>query len=46
MDAWERRDLMLKLAGLVVKHKDLLAEVESMDNGKPLHVASGVTSQP
>jgi len=37
-----RRDLLIKLAGLVEKHRERLAEVESMDNGKPQHVADGV----
>jgi len=34
-----RRDLLWKLADLVDKHADRLAEVESMDNGKPQAVA-------
>merc|ERR1719440_204268 len=38
----ERRDMLLKLADLVEKHRDQLAEMESMDNGKPKHVADGV----
>jgi aldehyde dehydrogenase (NAD+) len=37
-----RRDLMLKLADLIEKNRDKLAEVESLDNGKPKHVAHGV----
>lgn len=37
-----RRDLLLKLAGLIEKNIDRLAEVESLDNGKPLHAAKGV----
>eukprot|EP00928_Gymnodinium_smaydae_P026148 TRINITY_DN20619_c0_g5_i1.p1 TRINITY_DN20619_c0_g5~~TRINITY_DN20619_c0_g5_i1.p1 ORF type:complete len:500 (-),score=142.30 TRINITY_DN20619_c0_g5_i1:278-1777(-) len=44
-DKWEkspgaqRRDLLWKLADLVEKHADRLAEVESLDNGKPRAVA-------
>jgi aldehyde dehydrogenase (NAD+) len=34
-----RRDLLNKFADLVEKHADRLAEVESLDNGKPLAVA-------
>ena len=34
--------MMLKLADLIEKHRDQLAEVESMDNGKPKHVADAV----
>lgn len=30
-----RRECLLKLADLMDKHKERLAEVESMDNGKP-----------
>lgn len=37
-----RRDLLLKLADLVEKNRARLAEVESLDNGKPAHVADGV----
>ena len=37
-----RRDLLLKLADLVAKHRDRLADVESRDNGKPKHVANAV----
>jgi len=46
-DKWEtstgvsRRDLLFKLADLIDKHADRLAEVESLDNGKPLAVAKG-----
>jgi aldehyde dehydrogenase (NAD+) len=44
-DKWEtstgvtRRDLMNKFADLLEKHVDRLAEVESLDNGKPLAVS-------
>jgi aldehyde dehydrogenase (NAD+) len=38
----ERRTMMLKLADLVEKHRQQLAEVECMDNGKPVHVADAV----
>jgi len=44
-DKWEcstgatRRDLLWKLADLVDKHADRLAEIESLDNGKPLAIA-------
>lgn len=41
-DGSVRRDLLLKLAALVEKHRQRLAEVESLDNGKPAHVADGV----
>jgi len=41
-DGSTRRNLLLKLADLVEKHRERLAEVESMDNGKPKHVANGV----
>merc|ERR1719230_1421676 len=34
-----RRDLLWKLADLVDKHADRLAEIESADNGKPMAVA-------
>jgi len=33
---------MIKLADLLEKHADRLAEVESMNNGKPLTVARNV----
>jgi len=39
MDLSKRRDIMLKLADLMEQHADQLAEVESMDNGKPVWVA-------
>jgi len=39
-DGSTRRNLLLKLADLVEKHRDRLAEVESLDNGKPKHVAN------
>merc|ERR1719161_363912 len=38
----ERRDMLLKLADLVEKHREQLAALESLDNGKPEHVANGV----
>jgi len=38
----DRRDMLLKLADLVEKNRKQLAELESMDNGKPEHVADGV----
>merc|ERR1719355_355619 len=36
----DRRDMLLKLADLVEKHRDQLAAMESLDNGKPEHVAN------
>ena len=33
---------MLRLASLVEKHREQLAELESRDNGKPQHVANAV----
>lgn len=41
-DGSTRRNLLLKLADLVEQNKARLAEVESLDNGKPYHVAEGV----
>merc|ERR1719235_282515 len=38
----DRRQMLLKLADLVEKHRKELAELESLDNGKPVHVANGV----
>jgi len=38
----DRRDMMLRLADLVEKHRVQLAELESRDNGKLQHVADGV----
>jgi len=38
----DRRDMLLRLADLVEKHRDQLAAMESLDNGKPKHVADGV----
>lgn len=38
----DRRDMLLRLASLVEKHRVQLAELESLDNGKPQHVADGV----
>mmetsp|Transcript_22128 Transcript_22128/g.42999 ORF Transcript_22128/g.42999 Transcript_22128/m.42999 type:complete len:578 (+) Transcript_22128:22-1755(+) len=37
-----RRDLLLKLADLMEKHKKRLAEVEALDNGKPYQVALNI----
>src|SRR5260370_22367786 len=39
MSAAERGNLMYKLADLIEKHADELAQLESLDNGKPYHVA-------
>src|SRR6267143_449053 len=39
MSAAERGVLMNKLADLIEKHADELAQLESLDNGKPYHVA-------
>ena len=39
MSASQRGRLMLKLADLMEQHLEELAEIESMDNGKPLSVA-------
>jgi len=36
MDATDRRDLMLKLADLIVRDRDYFEELEALDNGKPL----------
>lgn len=41
-DGSTRRNLLLKLADLIEQNRDRLAEVESMDNGKPRHVAHDV----
>jgi aldehyde dehydrogenase (NAD+) len=41
-NACDRRDMLLKLADLVEKHRDQLAELESLDNGKAVHIANGV----
>mmetsp|Transcript_13368 Transcript_13368/g.24908 ORF Transcript_13368/g.24908 Transcript_13368/m.24908 type:complete len:504 (+) Transcript_13368:88-1599(+) len=38
----DRRDLLLKLADLVEKNRKELAELESIDNGKPVSVADTV----
>jgi aldehyde dehydrogenase (NAD+) len=38
----DRRDMLLRLASLTEKHRVQLAELESLDNGKPQHVADGV----
>jgi len=37
-----RRDLLLKLASLIERDRSVLADLESLDNGKPGHVAHGV----
>src|SRR5437870_10406882 len=39
MSAAERGVLMNKLADLIEKHADELAQLESLDNGKPYHIA-------
>src|SRR3979490_63996 len=39
MSAAQRGNLMNKLADLIEKHADELAQLESLDNGKPYHVA-------
>src|SRR5258706_14391362 len=39
MSASERGVLMNKLADLIEKHADELAQLEALDNGKPAHVA-------
>ena len=36
MPSSKRRDLMLKLADLIERDRAYLAEIESLDNGKPL----------
>ena len=38
----DRRDLLLKLASLIERDRDTLAKLESIDNGKPAHVANKV----
>lgn len=38
----DRRDMLLRLADLMEKHRTQIAELESLDNGKPVHVADGV----
>jgi len=37
-----KRDLLLKLAELIERDRGLLADLESLDNGKPTHTAYGV----
>jgi aldehyde dehydrogenase (NAD+) len=39
MSASQRGNLMNKLADLIEKHADELAQLESLDNGKPYHIA-------
>ena len=39
MNAAQRGVLMNKLADLIEKHADELAQLESLDNGKPYHIA-------
>src|ERR1700688_4283284 len=39
MPAAQRGVLMNKLADLIEKHADELAQLESLDNGKPYHIA-------
>ena len=41
MSAAQRGLLMYRLADLIEKHAEELAELESLDNGKPYHVALG-----
>ena len=41
-NACDRRDMLLRLADLMEKHRVQLAELESLDNGKPQHVADAV----
>merc|ERR1719401_2766383 len=41
-NACDRRQMLLKLADLVEEHRKELAALESLDNGKPEHVADGV----
>jgi len=41
-NACDRRDMLLKLADLVEKNRKELAELESLDNGKPEFIADGV----
>jgi len=41
-DGSTRRNCLLRLADLVEQNRSRLAEVESLDNGKPKHVADGV----
>jgi aldehyde dehydrogenase (NAD+) len=38
----DRRNMLLKLADLIEQNKERLGAVESMDNGKPMHVARDV----
>src|SRR3981081_699626 len=39
MSASQRGNLMYKLADLIEKNADELAQLEALDNGKPYHVA-------
>src|SRR5215831_6968000 len=39
LSASQRGNLMYKLADLLEKHADELAQLEALDNGKPYHVA-------
>jgi len=39
MSPAERGKLLHKLGDIILKHRDLLAELESLDNGKPITVA-------
>lgn len=41
-DGSHRRNLLLKVADLIEKHRKQLSDLESLDNGKPPHVADGV----
>ena len=36
----ERQKCMNRLADLIEKHRDELAKLESLDNGKPMHIAN------
>jgi len=41
----ERQKCMNKLADLIEKHRDELAHLESLDNGKPQHIANAADVQ-
>src|SRR6266852_1799150 len=45
MSAAERGVLMNRLADLIEKHADELAQLESLDNGKPAHVERAAHQQ-
>lgn len=42
MSGYERGRLMYKLADLLEAHADEFAYLESIDNGKPMHIARDV----